>query len=328
VNHFKSKSCGDATGADLDQGDGQSCFNARRTAQATALASVLDTLDAPNPLVIGDLNSYSNEDPIDTLEDAGFTGLTELYVPDANRYSFVFDGNAGELDHAMAGADLLDNVTGATIWHINADEPAILDYNTEFNPPTLYQPDAYRSSDHDPLLVGLQLAEVPGAPAVSVLAGWGAATVSWQAPDDGGSPITGYRVRALVNGQEVASASVGPSTLTYTFGGLANGVPHTFEVVATNAIGTSPPGSATATPFVPNRYTRLDAATDCPGFTASNPNAFPVSVTWTTSRGETGADVVPAGETIALEATAPAGRTTTLRLFADNKFQDAAKAKC
>jgi hypothetical protein len=159
VNHFKSKNCSDATGLDLDQGDGQSCFNARRVAQATALAGVLDTLDVPNPLIVGDLNAYSREDPIDTLEAAGYTGLSETYVPDDDRYSFVFDGFSGELDHALASASLLDNVTGATIWHVNADEPLILDYNTEFNPPALYQPDAFRSSDHDPLILGLDLCE-------------------------------------------------------------------------------------------------------------------------------------------------------------------------
>ena len=69
----------------------------------------------------------------------------------------MFDGFSGELDHALASPDLIDNVTGATIWHINADEALFLDYNTEFNPPGFYQPDAYRSSDHDPLVVGISL---------------------------------------------------------------------------------------------------------------------------------------------------------------------------
>jgi uncharacterized protein len=146
VNHFKSKNCGGATGADLDQGDGQSCFNARRVAQAEALVAALDELSVPNALVIGDLNAYAEEDPVGVLEDAGYTELAESFVGDADRYSFVFDGLSGELDHGLASPDLVDNVTGAAIWHINADEPLILDYNTEFNPPGLYQPDAYRSS--------------------------------------------------------------------------------------------------------------------------------------------------------------------------------------
>ena len=165
VNHFKSKSCGGATGLDLDQGDGQSCFNARRVAQANKLRDVLGALALPNPLIIGDLNSYTEEDPIHVLEAAGYTGLSERFVSDERRYSFVFDGLSGELDHGLAGAGLLDNVAGASIWHINADEPLILDYNTEFNPPGLYSPNAFRSSDHDPFLLGLNLNETPTADA-------------------------------------------------------------------------------------------------------------------------------------------------------------------
>ncbi|MEV4354945.1 hypothetical protein [Nonomuraea sp. NPDC049625] len=38
-----------------------------------------------------------------------------------------------------------------------SDEPRIRDYNTEYNPPGLYRPDAFRSSDHDPLVIGLTL---------------------------------------------------------------------------------------------------------------------------------------------------------------------------
>ena len=124
------------TARDADQGDGQSCFNARRVAAGDRRSSTCSTtLGAPNPLIIGDLNSYTEEDPIHVLEDAGYTGLSEVFIDRrADRYSFVFDGFSGELDHALAGADLLDNVTGATIWHINADEPLILDYNPEFGP--------------------------------------------------------------------------------------------------------------------------------------------------------------------------------------------------
>lgn len=74
-------------------------------------------------------------------------------------YSYVFDGQAGYLDHALASTTLAAQVTGATDWHINADEPDLLDYDTSFKPPAqdaIYEPNAYRSSDHDPVLVGLQ----------------------------------------------------------------------------------------------------------------------------------------------------------------------------
>ncbi|MGH3388587.1 MAG: ExeM/NucH family extracellular endonuclease [Actinomadura sp.] len=154
VNHFKSKGCDGATGPDADQGDGQSCFNARRVTQAQAIARLAKTV--VNPLVLGDLNAYTDEDPIHTLEQGGLIEQSTRFVPPAKRYSFVFDGQAGELDHVLAGRTLSRHVTGVSIWHINSDEPLILDYNTEFNPPGLYAPDAYRSSDHDPVVVGLR----------------------------------------------------------------------------------------------------------------------------------------------------------------------------
>ncbi|SEH02238.1 hypothetical protein SAMN05444920_12525 [Nonomuraea solani] len=83
--------------------------------------------------------------------------MTKRFVPERQRYGYLFDGLAGELDHALAGGHLRTWVTGATIWHINSDERRILDYHTEFNPPGLYRPDACRSSDHDPLVVGLNV---------------------------------------------------------------------------------------------------------------------------------------------------------------------------
>ncbi|MFG2078014.1 ExeM/NucH family extracellular endonuclease [Nonomuraea maritima] len=161
VNHFKSKGCSDAdgpaTGPDADQGDGQSCYNAKRVKQAKAVLSLVESLRLDNVLVVGDINAYGEEDPIRAFEDGGLTSLSKKYVAKDDRYSYVFDGLSGELDHALAGKDLRKLVTGATIWHVNADEGRFMDYNTEFNPPYLYAPDPYRSSDHDPLLVGLNL---------------------------------------------------------------------------------------------------------------------------------------------------------------------------
>ncbi|MGP4024294.1 ExeM/NucH family extracellular endonuclease [Actinomadura sp. 3N407] len=155
VNHFKSKGCGGATGPDEDQGDGQGCYNARRVAQAEAISEIAD--GSRNPLVIGDLNAYAAEDPIDVLTDDGLVSQTKRFVRPDQRYSYVFGGQSGELDHVLAGKSLSRRVTGTTIWHINSDEPVFLDYNTEYNPPEFYRPDAFRSSDHDPILLGLRL---------------------------------------------------------------------------------------------------------------------------------------------------------------------------
>ncbi|WP_277878197.1 ExeM/NucH family extracellular endonuclease [Leptolyngbya sp. FACHB-261] len=162
VNHFKSKS-GEGTGPDADQGDGQGAFNAQRVQQAQALLGFINEVKAASTdndvLVIGDLNAYGEEDPIDVLRSGGLVDELGRFIP--NPYSFVFDGQSGRLDHAFTTSELSAQVTGATEWHINADEPRILDYNLEFKganqSPDLYTPTPYRSSDHDPVVVGLGL---------------------------------------------------------------------------------------------------------------------------------------------------------------------------
>ena len=164
VNHLKSKGCTGATGLDLDQGDGQSCFNYARTVGANALANWVagDPTGTGDPdfMILGDLNSYAMEDPMMALETAGYTNLETLFVG-ANAYSYVFGSQAGSLDHSLANASLVGQVSGATTWHINADEPGVLDYNVEFKTPgqvaSLYNADQFRTSDHDPLLIGLNL---------------------------------------------------------------------------------------------------------------------------------------------------------------------------
>ncbi len=171
INHFKSKGCGGATGLDLDQGDGQSCFNFTRTLQAqrllTFLGQIATNVDDDDFILLGDFNSYAKEDPLDIIRNAGYTGLSETFLPAEEQYSYVFFGQSGELDHGFVSNGFLADVNDATIWHINSDEPIDLDYNddvltsgegpADYNQPYLYQPNAFRSSDHDPLLIGLDL---------------------------------------------------------------------------------------------------------------------------------------------------------------------------
>lgn len=164
VNHLKSKGSDCNAVGDPDTGDGAGNCNVTRTLAAQALVDWI----AGDPtgsgdrdvLVIGDMNSYAREDPIDVFVSAGYTNLIEDALGD-EAYSFVFQGQSGYLDHALATPTLAAQVTGATEWHVNADEPIALDYNTEFKSAnhvnTLYAPDAYRSSDHDPLVVGIDL---------------------------------------------------------------------------------------------------------------------------------------------------------------------------
>jgi predicted extracellular nuclease len=162
VNHLKSK--GSECAGDPDIGDGQGNCNVTRTLAAEALvdwlASDPTSSGDRDVLVIGDLNAYAYEDPIDVFIEAGYQDLARAFEGDS-AYSYVFQGQSGYLDHALASPTLAAQVTGATDWHINADEPPVLDYNVEFKSPghldTLYAPTPYRSSDHDPVLVGLDL---------------------------------------------------------------------------------------------------------------------------------------------------------------------------
>ncbi len=162
VNHLKSK--GSACAGDPDMGDGQGNCNQTRVAAAEALVDWIasDPTDSGDldAIVIGDLNAYAEEDPIVVFEDAGYENMIRTFLGD-EAYSFVFQGQSGYLDHALADATLPSQITGTTEWHINADEPIVLDYNTDFKSEghieTLFAPHAYRSSDHDPVLVGADL---------------------------------------------------------------------------------------------------------------------------------------------------------------------------
>jgi len=162
VNHFKSKgsSCNDV--GDPNTGDGSGNCNLTRTAAAEALVDWL--ADDPTGsgdddfIIIGDLNAYDKEDPIDVILAGGYTDLVADFRGE-DAYSFVFGAQTGYLDHALANENLSDQVTGTTEWHINADEPDLIDYDTSFKRPAqdaLYAPDPYRSSDHDPVVVGLE----------------------------------------------------------------------------------------------------------------------------------------------------------------------------
>ena len=172
VNHLKSKGsdCNDI--GDPDVGDGQGNCNGTRELAAQALVDWIATDPTGSGdvdyIILGDLNSYAKEDPIDAIQAGAddtlgtnddYTNLIAQYVG-THAYSFVFDGQFGYLDHALSFSSLTPQVTGATEWHINADEPDLLDYDTSFKPAAqdaIYEPNAYRSSDHDPVLVGLNL---------------------------------------------------------------------------------------------------------------------------------------------------------------------------
>lgn len=161
IAHFKSKG-GSGSGDNADIGDGQGNFNGTRLRGAMALSAWLETdptgSDDPDFLIVGDLNAYAREAPIAALKNLGYTDLAAQFLG-TSAYSFVFNGQLGTLDYALANEPLLDQVTGATEWHINADEPDALDYNLDFDrDPSLFDGNVpFRASDHDPIIIGLDL---------------------------------------------------------------------------------------------------------------------------------------------------------------------------
>lgn len=162
VNHFKSKgsSCGDL---DDDATTGQGNCNLTRTRAAQALHIWLAQTFPEQPIVIvGDLNAYAKEDPITELVNAGYVDVArELEGPKA--YSYSFNNQFGSLDYALTNSIAQEFVTGISEWHINADELAAFDYSETFGFSSVEKPDsyidisAYRSSDHDPIVIALQL---------------------------------------------------------------------------------------------------------------------------------------------------------------------------
>ncbi|SDT34830.1 ExeM/NucH family extracellular endonuclease [Microlunatus soli] len=155
VNHFKSKGSAPDDGPNADQGDGQGAWNASRIEQAKALSSWISAVRKRTKIksvaLIGDFNSYSQEDPIRTLAAAGFANAAP-----ADQYSYTFDGLAGSLDHVLLNKAARKRLDGAGVWGINSPEPLAAEYSTyRTTKIDYYRADPYRSSDHDPVLVGL-----------------------------------------------------------------------------------------------------------------------------------------------------------------------------
>ncbi|MFY1573459.1 ExeM/NucH family extracellular endonuclease [Verrucosispora sp. WMMD703] len=150
ANHFKSKS-GAGSGDNADAGDGQGGWNGDRVRQAGALAAFVEQVKADsetdNVLLLGDFNAYTQEDPMQVLYDEDYRNLN-----DTGKTSYVFNGESGSLDHALASPSLASRVTGVDVWQINAVESYAFQYD---GLAAFFAPDPYRASDHNPLVVGL-----------------------------------------------------------------------------------------------------------------------------------------------------------------------------
>lgn len=221
-NHLKSKGSSCADAGDPTDPDGQGNCNLVRTAAAEALAEWAESdptmTGTENVLIIGDLNSYDKEDPIDVLRAAGYTDLL-LQEEGEYAYTYVFDGMLGYLDYALANEALAGQVVDAAAWAINADEPSVIDYDLSFKEEpqaALFEADPYRSSDHDPVIVGLDLTVAEPdtvAPELEVVVEpphiwpannkWRNLTTVVMATDDSGEEPTVTLVSADADGGEI-----------------------------------------------------------------------------------------------------------------------------
>ncbi|MFF1254842.1 ExeM/NucH family extracellular endonuclease [Pseudarthrobacter sp. NPDC058329] len=167
ANHFKSKGSA-ATPEDTDKGQGAS--NLARTAQAKSLLEFTKTLQqskgTDKVFLIGDFNAYAKEDPINVFTAEGYVNQDEKArnADGTAKHSYLFGGMVGSLDHILASPAADAAVTGADIWNINSVESVALEYSRYNNNVTdYYAPDQYRASDHDPVIVGLNLESAPAA---------------------------------------------------------------------------------------------------------------------------------------------------------------------
>lgn len=167
LNHFKSK--GDsqtpATGDNANSVD-TGAFNGDRTRQATRLVQFANDFasarDIDAVFLAGDLNSYSEEDPIRALEQGGFELIDST---EEGEESYSFSGLSGSLDHVLGNADALAMVTGADIWDINAAESVAFQYSRyNYNVTDFWQPNQpFAASDHNPEIIGINVPEVTGS---------------------------------------------------------------------------------------------------------------------------------------------------------------------
>jgi uncharacterized protein len=164
VNQWHDRGSCPTSGPDADQGDGQGCWNAARAASARDVSAWISSDPThsrdPDFLILGELNAFRLEDPIQALGSDGYTDLIKQWAGE-QATTYVWGGTAGYADYVLATASAAAQTVEAAVWTINADEPPALDYQTENKSAaqfdSLYAPDAYRSSNRNPVVVDLAL---------------------------------------------------------------------------------------------------------------------------------------------------------------------------
>jgi 5'-nucleotidase len=159
VNHFKSKGCPspalDPANPDADQNDNQGCWNALRVLEAKAVVTFANqlktSLGTDRVFLLGDFNSYTREDPMQVFYDAGYLDQGSK----TGKYTYSYGSQSGSLDHILTSPSAEQAVTGSDIWNINSGESVALEYSRfNYNITNFYDASPFRSSDHDPEIVG------------------------------------------------------------------------------------------------------------------------------------------------------------------------------
>lgn len=255
INHFRAKGSAATSPAstdgivpnpNLDTGDGQGTNKYLRKRQAEVLAAWLATDPTgsgdPDFLIIGDLNAYAREDALVALEASGYLNLA-VAAEGPEGYSYAFAGEFGHLDHALANLHLAEQVADVDTWHVNSDEPVYYDYNLENKNAAQQAINAggpYRNSDHDPVIIGLNLHPEYSAPSFTLHPA--AQTVVLGSPVTFTATATGYPVPSLQwqkNGVDLPGATGG----AYTLAAATMADAGSYTAVATNS-----QGAATSTP--------------------------------------------------------------------------------
>mgnify|MGYP002517426842 FL=1 len=143
INHFRSK-----RGSE----DGS---NSKRMANVDSLMAMLNNIQEQqifqdeDILLVGDYNSYTYEQPLQTIIQAGYEDVLMHYAP--NGYSYVYYSEAGYLDRVFASPTMSTQVTEVQPYHLNAD----YFYSRGFK--RGLDETIFRYADHDPILIHIKL---------------------------------------------------------------------------------------------------------------------------------------------------------------------------
>jgi predicted extracellular nuclease len=145
INHLRSK-----------RGTGDES-NSKRMVNVDSLLVMLDKIEKEqlfgdkDILLVGDYNCYSQEQPIQTLVQAGYEDVLMQY--DSTGYSYVYHSEAGYLDRAFASPTMAAQVKAVHPYHLNTDYFYSRGYKRRLDKTM------FRYADHDPILISIQLGD-------------------------------------------------------------------------------------------------------------------------------------------------------------------------